>query len=92
MATLRVTAAELERDVHALLAKVQQGTEVIVQEAGRDLAVLKPARPVVGRMISEVIADLEAREAQLVMDKDFADDLEKAIEYHRQPWNPPSPD
>ena len=90
MATLRVTAAELERDVHALLVKVQQGTEVIVQEAGRDVVGLKPAGPVVGRMISDVIADLKAREAQMVIDKDFSDDIEKGIMAHREPWNPKS--
>ena len=30
MATLRITEAELARDIHAVLAKVQEGAEVVV--------------------------------------------------------------
>ena len=32
MATMRITEAELARDVHAVLAKVQEGVEVIVEQ------------------------------------------------------------
>jgi hypothetical protein len=31
MATLRMTEAELARDIHAVLAKVQQGAEIVVE-------------------------------------------------------------
>jgi hypothetical protein len=41
-------------------------------------------------MISEVIAALEARGSNAVMDEDFARDVEEGIKAHRQPWNPPS--
>jgi hypothetical protein len=41
-------------------------------------------------MISAVIADLEARGSNAVMDDGFARDIEEGIKAHRQPWNPPS--
>ena len=39
MATLRITEAELAHDVHAVLAKVQEGVEVIVEQDHRAVAV-----------------------------------------------------
>ena len=87
--TLHVTEAELARDLHAVLEKVPQGTEVIIEQDNRPVAVLK-APQVKGRMISEVIAALEARGSNAVVDEDFARDVEEGIKAHRQPWNPPS--
>ena len=89
MGTLRITEAELVRDIHAILAKVQQGVEVVVEQNNRPVAVIRPSQPV-GRMISEVIADLKARGSAAVMDDDFAHDIEEGIKAQRQPWNPPS--
>ena len=89
MGTVRITEAELARDLHAVLAKVQQGVEVVVEQDSRAIAVIRPAMPA-GRMISEVIADLRARGSSAVMDDDFADAIEEGIKAQRQPWNPPS--
>jgi tRNA(fMet)-specific endonuclease VapC len=51
--TLRITEAELARDIHATLAKVQEGVEVVVEQDHRAVATSKPAkRP--GRSISAV--------------------------------------
>jgi hypothetical protein len=86
--TVHVTEAELARDVHAILAKVRQGVEVIEQDS-LPVAVLK-APQVKGRRISEVIAALEANGANAVLDEDFAGDVEAGINAHREPWNPPS--
>ena len=89
MMTVHVTEAELARDVRAVLEKVRQGIEVIIEQDSRPVAVLK-APQVKGRNISEVIAALEASGARAVMDEDFARDVEEGIKTHRQPWNPPS--
>jgi beta-lactam-binding protein with PASTA domain len=86
--TVHVTEAELARDVHAILAKVRQGVEVIEQDS-LPVAVFK-APQVKGRRISEVIAALEANGANAVLDEDFAGDVEAGINAHREPWNPPS--
>jgi antitoxin (DNA-binding transcriptional repressor) of toxin-antitoxin stability system len=89
MGMVRITEAELAGDLHAMLAKVQQGIEVVVEQDLRPIAVIRPAKPV-GRMISEVIADLKARGSTAVMDDDFASDIEEGIKAQRLPWNPPS--
>lgn len=89
MATVRITEAELARDVHAVLAKVRQGVEVVVEQDNRPVAVIKTP-PVGGRKISEVIAAMKASGANAVLDEDFARDVEEAIRLHSQPWNPPS--
>ena len=90
MATVRITEAELARDVRAVLEKIERGSEVIIErEDHRPVAVMKQVQAP-GRMISEVIADLKARGSDAVMDDDFAHDIEEGIKAQRQPWNPPS--
>ena len=87
--TMHMTEAELARDVHAVLEKVRQGVEVVIERDNRPVAVLKPPQ-VKGRNISEVIAALEAGGAGAVVDEEFARDVEEGIKAHREPWNPPS--
>jgi len=89
MAVLHMTEAEVVKDIAAVLAQVRQGVEVVVEEDHRAVAVIKPSRPA-GRMISEVIAGLKARQSNAVMDEDFARDIEEGIKAHREPWKPPS--
>lgn len=87
--TLRNTEAELARDIHAVLASVQEGIEIVVEQDHRPVAVIKS--PLMkGRKISGVIAPLEASGANVVIDEDFARDVEEGIRAHREPWNPPS--
>jgi antitoxin (DNA-binding transcriptional repressor) of toxin-antitoxin stability system len=87
--TVHMTEAELARDLHTVLEKVRQGVEVVIEQDSRPVAVLK-APVVKGRMISEVLAHLEARGSNAVIDDDFARDIEEGIKAHRDPWNPPS--
>jgi antitoxin (DNA-binding transcriptional repressor) of toxin-antitoxin stability system len=89
MGMVRITEAELARDLHAVLAKVQEGLEVIVEQDHRPVAVIKPSR-LVGRSISEVVSELKARGSTAILDDDFARDIEEGIKARRQPWNPPS--
>jgi antitoxin (DNA-binding transcriptional repressor) of toxin-antitoxin stability system len=86
---VRMTEAEVARDLHTVLEKVRQGVEVVIEQDSRPVAVIK-APVVKGRKISEVIAALEASGANAVLDEDFARDVEKGIRAGRQPWNPPS--
>jgi antitoxin (DNA-binding transcriptional repressor) of toxin-antitoxin stability system len=93
MGTLRITEVELARDIHAVLAKVQEGAEVIVEQDNRPVAVIKtPPGP--GRKISECIALAKAYEEKLgyapIPDPDFAKDVQAAIDAHREPLNPPA--
>ena len=89
MAKEHMTEAEVVKDIAAVLEKVRHGSEVIVEENHRPIAVIKPLKPT-GRMISEVIADLQARGSKAVMDDDFARDIEEGITAQREPWKPPS--
>ena len=89
MATVHMSEAEVARDLHAALAKVQQGVEIVIEQDHRPVAVLKSSKPV-GRKISEIVADLKARGSNAVMDDDFARDIEEGIKAQRQPWAPPS--
>ena len=92
MGTLRITEAELARDIHAVLAKVQEGAEVIVEQDHRPVAVIKTPQGS-GRKISECIALAKAYEEKLgyapVPDPDFAKDVQAAIDAHREPFRPP---
>jgi antitoxin (DNA-binding transcriptional repressor) of toxin-antitoxin stability system len=89
MGKVRTTEAELARDLHAVLAKVRAGLEVVVEQNDRAVAVIRPANRD-GRMISEVIAELKARGSAAVLDDAFARDIEEGIKAQRQPWTPPS--
>jgi antitoxin (DNA-binding transcriptional repressor) of toxin-antitoxin stability system len=84
-----MSEAEVARDLHAALEKVQQGVEIVIEQDRRPVAVLKSSRPV-GRRISEVAADLRTRGSNAAMDADFAREIEEGIKAHRCPWNPAS--
>ena len=88
MAQLHMTEAELARDLHAVLERVREGAEVVVEENNRPVAVIRmPAGP--GRPIAECIAIAKAYEARLgyapVSDADFAADVQAAIDAHSEP-------
>ena len=87
MGALRITEAELARDVHGVLAKVQEGIEVIVEQEHRPVAVIKTPLPK-GRLLSESIALAEARGTTAVPDEGFMKDVEEGIAERSKPWNP----
>jgi antitoxin (DNA-binding transcriptional repressor) of toxin-antitoxin stability system len=89
MATVHMSEAEVVKDIAAVLAKVRQGSEIVIERGNRPVAIIKPSKPA-GRMISEMIADLKARGSNATMDDDFARDIEEGIKAHREPWNPPT--
>jgi len=89
MGTLRITEAELARDIHAALAKVRDGVEILVEEDHHAVAVIRSPLPK-GRLLSECIALAEARGATVTLDDGFMKDVEEGIASHSQPWNPPS--
>ena len=89
MASVRITEAELARDLHALLAKVQEGVEVIVEQDHRTLAVIRSPRRS-GRPISEILRQARESNSTVTLDPDFGKDLEAVIANHQRPWNPAS--
>jgi hypothetical protein len=88
MAQIHMTEAELARDLHAVLERVREGAEVVVEENNQPVAVIRmPRGP--GRPIAECIAIARAYEEQLgyapVIDADFAADVQAAIDAHSEP-------
>jgi hypothetical protein len=62
--TVRITEAELARDTHAILEKVQTGVEIVVEQDHGPVAVIKmPQGP--GPKISECIALAKASEVKI---------------------------
>ncbi len=88
--TVRITEAELVRDVRAVLAKVEEGSEVIIErEDHRPVAVIRaPHRS--GRPITEILEEAKQRNSTVKLDENFGRDLEEIIASHQQPWHPPS--
>jgi hypothetical protein len=81
MAQLRMTEAKAARDFHAVLARVREGAEVVVERDHRPVAVIRaPQGP--GRPIAECIAIAKAYEERLgyapIPDADFAKDVDVA--------------
>jgi antitoxin (DNA-binding transcriptional repressor) of toxin-antitoxin stability system len=89
MTRVRITEDELAHNIHAVLAKVQEGVEVIVEQDHRPVALIRlPHRS--GRPISEIIHEARQRNSKVTLDPDFGKDLEAVIASHQRPWNPPS--
>jgi hypothetical protein len=83
-----MTEAELARDPHAVLERVRQGAEVIVERDATPVAVIK-APQFRGRSLDECIAQAKAHGSHATLDEDFAKDLEDIINSHREPLTPP---
>ncbi|MHB8610031.1 MAG: type II toxin-antitoxin system Phd/YefM family antitoxin [Candidatus Acidiferrales bacterium] len=77
-------------NVATLLAHVRAGTEVIIEKGGQPVAVLRSAEPQPGRLLSESIALAETHGSTVTLDGEFGRDLEKIIDSHREPLNPPA--
>lgn len=89
MAQVRMTEAELARDLHRVLDKVQRGVEVVVEQDHRPVAVIRSPAPE-GRPLSECIALAEARGSQATLDEGFMKDVAEGIAGRSEPWKHPA--
>ena len=89
MGTLHISDADLARDPYAILAKVEEGVEVIVERDHRPVATIKPS-PRSGRPISECIASARTSGSKAILDGGFGMDVVEGIRERSQPWNPPA--
>ena len=85
---VRISEAEAARDFAALMARVRSGTEVVIENDSRPVAVVRPAEPPV-RLLSESLRLAREHRSTATLDGDFARDVTAAIESHREPLNPP---
>lgn len=88
MAQVRMTEAEVARDLHAVLAQVRQGVEVVIEQDHQPVAVIRSPLPQ-GRLLSECIALAQARGSEATLDDGFMQDVEEGIALHSEPWKPP---
>jgi antitoxin (DNA-binding transcriptional repressor) of toxin-antitoxin stability system len=82
MAQVHMTEAEVARNFAAVLEKVRQGLEVVVEQDYRTVAVIKPVKGP-GRPIDECIALAKAHDSGATLDEDFAKDLEEIVASRR---------
>jgi antitoxin (DNA-binding transcriptional repressor) of toxin-antitoxin stability system len=93
MDQIHMTEAEAARDFHAVLERVKEGTEIVIEEDHLPVAIIRTLSGP-GRTLDEAIAIAQAFEARLgyapIPDEDFARDVQEAIEAHREQLNPPA--
>lgn len=85
---VHISEAEAARDFSALLRRVRDGEEVVVDCEGGFEAVVKVAQPSKGRKITEILEALREREARqglAVPDDQFARDVAEAHERYNAP-------
>jgi antitoxin (DNA-binding transcriptional repressor) of toxin-antitoxin stability system len=87
---IHISEAEAASDFPSLLARVREGAEVIIERDAQAVAVLRPAEPHPGRLLSESIALAKAHGSTVTLDGDFGRDLEDIINSHREPLTPPA--
>jgi hypothetical protein len=88
MVQLHMSEADVAKDFGAVLEKIQQGAEIIVERDAQPVAVIKlPAFR--GRPIDECIALASAHGSHATLDDEFAKDLESIIDSRREPLSPP---
>ncbi len=84
-----MTFSEVTNDCGAVLQKIREGVEVVVEQDHRPVALIRlPQRS--GRSISECIASARASGSQVTLDSDFATDVNDGIKERQEPWSPPS--
>ena len=88
MPTIHIPESEVAKNFAAVLAHLRSGTDVAVEENCETVALVTRPTKRPGRMLSEIIALMEAQGSTATVDEDFARDVEAAIEAHREPLDP----
>jgi len=83
MEQVRISEAELARDIASVLDREQSGTEIVIERNAQPVAMLRPAEPR-RRKLSEIAAALP-EDSTATIDLDFAADVEAFIDRHREP-------
>ncbi len=73
-----MTEAEVTKNFAAVLDSLRQGTEVVVEQDHRPVAIISPLKGP-GRPIDECIALAKAHDSGATLDEDFTQDLDEII-------------
>jgi hypothetical protein len=87
VATLRVTEAELARDLCAVLEQVQQGSSVIIEQADHVPVAVNRSPHRSGRPIVDILCEARQRNSAVTLEEEFGKDLEEITAQHQQPLN-----
>lgn len=85
---IHISEKEAADDFASLMERVRSGSEVVIEENARPVAVVRPAEPYV-RLLSESLRLAREHRSSATLDDGFSKDVEAAIESHREPLNPP---
>lgn len=87
-----ISEEEAARDFGALIRRARSGEEIVVEESGRPVVIMKAAEGAVagaqGKTAGEILAGLarwESEHGALAIDADFARDVAEARERMNQP-------
>ena len=86
-ATVHMSEDEVIGNFSAVLKKVQDGMEVVIEKQEQPVAVMR-APTVEGRLLSECIAIAEARMSNATLDDGFMEGVEEGIRLRSKTWNP----
>ena len=84
MATVRMTEAEVVKNITMVLEKVRQGLNVVVEQRNHQPVAIISTPKQSGR------PSAEASGSKAILDANFSRDLEEIIAQNQEPWNPPS--
>lgn len=89
---IHISQVEAASNFAALLERVSEGAEVIIENDARPVAVLRAPdlQPGPGRLLSESIALAKAHGSTVTLDGDFERDLNEIIKRNREPYDPPT--
>jgi prevent-host-death family protein len=86
---IHISEAEAASDFASLMARVRSGTEVVIEDNARAVAVVLPVAEPSVRLLSESLRLAREHGSTATLDGDFGHDLEEIINSHREPLNPP---
>lgn len=86
---IHISEAEAATDFTAVMDRVREGAEVVIEKDARPIAVVKQPEPLV-RLLSESLRLIRERGSTATLDGGFAKDVEEAIQSHREPIDPPA--
>jgi prevent-host-death family protein len=87
---IHISEAEAANDFASLMARVRSGTEVVIEDNSRPIAVVRPLAEPSVRLLSESLRLAREHGSTVTLDGEFGRDLEEVINSHREPLSPPA--
>ena len=87
---IHISEAEAAGDFASLMARVRSGTEVVIEDNERPVAIVRPVAEPSLRLLSESLRLAREHGSTVTLDGDFGRDLEEIINSHREPLSPPA--